>query len=1179
MKADRNAASMATAPITVLWGGVVKGATSSGMVLTLLCCTFVRGAEPPESPRIKGQAVAVGAIIADRHVPDSAWDVHRRAMSLGAVERYEFLSQWVLPSDTHNTIRADVDFTPTHPAPPVSQRNATDEARIELARQRGLTRVQTGGNLVAPALDLIAAARELGRLDEVRSAVEQTVPHTESQQRARLALLALIAIEVADFDTAHRHLDALYPLIEANEASTFPARAAELLAIHGAMTHPPTRGFARDAAANLFVRIVRAPRRGPAVAWESHLMAMMAAIRHFDQQADENAESSAYEVEMSLAPQLAEWSPSSHTTAESRGTGHARPHWQRANERIANTHSHQDDLLYYHIPLQGNFQVECDVQTRDFQNTQLVVGGHWAESLYYSLDKFEHGDLRARLARADVEPKLTKYQDWAHMRTTVVDRTISQYVNGRLLRRVEVTGEIDPWIVLLSDNRKDGSAVDIRITGEAIIPEELRLSASNDLTGWFPYFGSPVGKPDALWQQLGDPESGGGILGKRRADLAGQHAERLLRYHRPMFEDGTIEYEFFYHEGEVHAHPALDRMAFLLEPDGVQIHWVTDGQYDRTTLAPDNEFEEPAARRGPRELPLRANAWNRLRLTLVRDTVSLHLNDQLIYERELELTNQRTLGLFHYADRTEARVRNVRWRGSWPRELPSVTQQGLASKAPYQLDESRSTLKGVFEHDFSEGLPGDKVSLVSPEGTTITQTSTGVRIDRPGGQGYRHTGIAPNVLVAGDFDFTARFSRFAPRLSEDTISTIGIRVQTGDEKPQQIVLLRRFLREPKQEDRHLVQAVVRNATVGTEFDWNTVYSDAQESESGRLRIARRGNRAYFLIAEEDSPNFRLVGEAEVKTGMIPRDGIQLLMQTKGECVASVEWTDCLLRAENLTLRPPSDAPLDRALSVMNADGTGLRQLLPKDSGIASPGSPAWSADGKRIAFDDYRGSTESSRIYVINADGSNLRDLGIGNMPTFSPDGQRIAFSWGGQGVAVMNADGTDREVLDASGWGAQWSPDGRSIAYGKSGNVTVFDLQSKRQRQLLEGEHASRYSYIYWNLGWSRDSQRVCFKARTRENNQFEIAVAPVAGSGRDFQILHASPQEMNADFSWHPDGNRVLFSVRVGGALRLVMLDRRNRRPPDLLPGQPLNHLVTGADWSPDGQQIAFSSQVSPD
>jgi hypothetical protein len=36
------------------------------------------------------------------------------------------------------------------------------------------------------------------------------------------------------------------------------------------------------------------------------------------------------------------------------------------------------------------------------------------------------------------------------------------------------------------------------------------------------------------------------------------------------------------------------------------------------------------------------------------------------------LNVQRTFGLFHYADATGLRVRNVTYRGEWPRQLPDA---------------------------------------------------------------------------------------------------------------------------------------------------------------------------------------------------------------------------------------------------------------------------------------------------------------------------------------------------------------------------------------------------------------------------------------------------------------------------------------------------------------------------
>ena len=150
--------------------------------------------------------------------------------------------------------------------------------------------------------------------------------------------------------------------------------------------------------------------------------------------------------------------------------------------------------------------------------------------------------------------------------------------------------------------------------------------------------------------------------------------ESLLQYHRPLLEDGEIDYEFFYDPDKVAVHPTLDRLAFLLSADGVTVHRLTDGQFERTGLAPDNSVVERANRRGPAGVPLKGRDWNRLRLTVSGNKVILRLNDVEVYERELEPTNHRIFGLFHYADETEVRVRNVTYHGRWPRKLPRADE-------------------------------------------------------------------------------------------------------------------------------------------------------------------------------------------------------------------------------------------------------------------------------------------------------------------------------------------------------------------------------------------------------------------------------------------------------------------------------------------------------------------------
>jgi TolB protein len=116
--------------------------------------------------------------------------------------------------------------------------------------------------------------------------------------------------------------------------------------------------------------------------------------------------------------------------------------------------------------------------------------------------------------------------------------------------------------------------------------------------------------------------------------------------------------------------------------------------------------------------------------------------------------------------------------------------------------------------------------------------------------------------------------------------------------------------------------------------------------------------------------------------------------------------------------------------VVNADGSGVRNLTPKPAGAAYA-APAWSPDGRKIAFASDRDG--NSEVYVMNANGSGQRNLtrnpAFDGGPVWSPDGRSIAFRStrdGNTDIYIMNADGSGQRNLTRSPWhesSASWSP------------------------------------------------------------------------------------------------------------------------------------------------------------
>ncbi|WP_432430682.1 TolB family protein [Salinilacustrithrix flava] len=192
-------------------------------------------------------------------------------------------------------------------------------------------------------------------------------------------------------------------------------------------------------------------------------------------------------------------------------------------------------------------------------------------------------------------------------------------------------------------------------------------------------------------------------------------------------------------------------------------------------------------------------------------------------------------------------------------------------------------------------------------------------------------------------------------------------------------------------------------------------TDDNEFNSGP-RLSPDGTRILFTSARDDSQGFDDAGLLQLgltAVWVMERDGsdAQKLSDDGANAGAwSPDGSEIVFTAAT-----ERDGPSD--IFVMAADGSDVRQVTDTDIDEARPD---WSPDGTSIVFDadDGDGDTE---IFVIGVDGSGLRQLTDNDtdddFARWSHDGEAIAFTSdrdGNSEIYVMAADGSSQSNISA---------------------------------------------------------------------------------------------------------------------------------------------------------------------
>jgi Tol biopolymer transport system component/predicted Ser/Thr protein kinase len=215
--------------------------------------------------------------------------------------------------------------------------------------------------------------------------------------------------------------------------------------------------------------------------------------------------------------------------------------------------------------------------------------------------------------------------------------------------------------------------------------------------------------------------------------------------------------------------------------------------------------------------------------------------------------------------------------------------------------------------------------------------------------------------------------------------------------------------------------------------------------------------------------------------------------------------------------------------------------------------------------------------------------------PSFSPDGNSVAFIWNGEMednwdvyVKLIGAGSPQRLTTDpAIDLSPAWSPDGRSIAFGRVRDdlrvaILVVPSRGGPEREVL----VTRTSGVLGRgqiLAWSADS-RFLVVSTSPEKGEPVLLIALEVATGATRPLTKASP-DFDADLlpAISPDGRTLAFA-RQRRTLRTGELFVQELSSGFEPVGEP-RHLVGkgviyhGVAWSPAGRDVIVASGNSGD
>ena len=759
-----------------------------------------------------------------------ASEVVRRARSMDEQESFKYLADWVLPNDlqesAHQRIRLHFNYATVY-----EQTSSIDD---QLER------------ILCPAIELVRIAGRVGELGSLRERLNAIEANRSVDVRARTAMQTMLEIE-ADaakparqlIATMHKELGEGLPI-----RMSRIDRVPELLV---AIQAGRSRMFWQQGL-DLVSRLLKLNRDSKSMSqaadgnqWQTDVSSAMGAI-----EASKWSDSNRFESQ-----QLTQWSAVPYWKPMNRVNGSRPSKWLYQRGLLQHYPSETWSQMWFQSPLRGKYDITARLSTTGYKELALGVGMH-AAMPFHNLQSTSVFTLMHGQRDVAKQTKLPYWDQSADFRVSVDNNRITTFVNGVQIHKEEFASTIDPWIVIQSVLPNTFASIqNIQIVGEPTIPDEIDLI---DIAGWNSWRADMYGDSFSQTSEGTNPyfRNGDEMVGRLRKDLSASMVESLMMYSRPMLEDGEIEFETFYVPGDFEIHPAIGRSAFLIDPAGASLHRLTDAQWEVGKLASPVTLDNRTPMEGAQASSWKENDWNRVKLKLVGDQVTLFVNDQQVLQESIqEPRNERFFGLFRYSDKTQSRVRNVKYRGDWPKVLPSVTNQQMAfsSEGPFDIAAEGTAEKITIPLNQSfEQLGKLRMNPIGPkEGLRAATTGT-VVVLKEGDVYEKWPGFGFDIPILADADITLDYRDLKMVRPESGWGVgLSLELEMDDAEGSTIEISTALDGEGKPVSKATTRRNFPDRMYSTlDLDFETVSGNFP---SGQLRLVRRGGQVHCLYRE------------------------------------------------------------------------------------------------------------------------------------------------------------------------------------------------------------------------------------------------------------------------------------------------------------------------------------------